>query len=120
MYNVNMKRCMKKLERNTIPYLYKEEIFKLIMDFVYAEKGIDTDKMNDKEFEKFLKSSIDREYEQFKKEKNKLKDYLSHYWYLLIKLDSYKYVSLNTFYETLANTFLKEKKELLLNSILTD
>ena len=79
MYNVNMKRCMKKLERNTIPYLYKEEIFKLIMDFVYAEKGIDTDKMNDKEFEKFLKSSIDREYEQFKKEKNKLKDYLSHY-----------------------------------------
>ena len=70
MYNVNMKRCMKKLERNTIPYLYKKEIFKLIMDFVYAEKGIDTDKMNDKEFEKFLKSSMDREYEQFKKEKN--------------------------------------------------
>lgn len=70
MYNVNMKRCMKKLERNTIPYLYKKEIFKLFMDFVYAEKGIDTDKMNDKEFEKFLKSSMDREYEQFKKEKN--------------------------------------------------
>ncbi|MBC6009324.1 MULTISPECIES: type II toxin-antitoxin system RnlB family antitoxin [Catenibacterium] len=37
-----------------------------------------------------------------------------------IELDSYKYVSLNTFYEILANTLLKEKKELLLNSILTD
>lgn len=28
-----------------------------------------------------------------------------------IELDSYKYVSLNTFYETLANNFLKDKKE---------
>lgn len=37
-----------------------------------------------------------------------------------IELDSYKYVSLNTFYETLANNFLKEKKEIVLNSILTD
>ena len=37
-----------------------------------------------------------------------------------IELDSYKYVSLNTFYETLANNFLKDKKEIVLNSILTD
>lgn len=55
-----------------------------------------------------------------RKKKIKLKDYLSHYWYLLIKLDSYKYVSLNTFYETLANNYLKEKKEIVLNSILAD
>ena len=37
-----------------------------------------------------------------------------------IELDSYKYVSLNPFYETLANNFLKDKKEIVLNSILTD
>lgn len=37
-----------------------------------------------------------------------------------IDLNSYKYVSLNTFYETLANKFLKDKKEIVLNSILTD
>lgn len=118
MYNINMRHCMKKLERHTIPYLYKEEIFKLIMDFVYAEKGIDIDKMNDKEFEKFLKSSMGREYEQFKKEE--LKDYLYHYWDLLIKSDSYNYVSLKTFCEILANDFFKDKKEIVLNYILTD
>lgn len=37
-----------------------------------------------------------------------------------IELDTYKYVSLNTFYETPANSFLKDKKEIVLNSILTD
>lgn len=37
-----------------------------------------------------------------------------------IELDTYKYVSVNTFYETLANNFLKDKKEIVLNSILTD
>ena len=49
------------------------------------------------------------------------------YWVLFackesgkIELDTYKYVLLNTFYETLANSFLKDKKEIVLNSILTD
>lgn len=37
-----------------------------------------------------------------------------------IDLNSHRYVSLNTFYETLANNFLKDKKEIVLNSILTD
>lgn len=37
-----------------------------------------------------------------------------------IDLNSYMYVSLNTFYETLANNYLKEKKEIVLNSILAD
>ena len=37
-----------------------------------------------------------------------------------IELDTYKYVSVNTFYETLSNNFLKDKKEIVLNSILTD
>ena len=32
-----------------------------------------------------------------------------------IDLNSYKYVSLNPFYETLANNFLKDKKEIVLN-----
>lgn len=59
-----------------------------------------------------------REYEQFKKEE--LKDYLYHYWDLLIKSDSYNYVSLKTFCEILANDFFKDKKEIVLNYILTD
>lgn len=37
-----------------------------------------------------------------------------------IELDTYKYVSVNTIYETLANIYLKDKKEIVLNSILTD
>lgn len=37
-----------------------------------------------------------------------------------IDLNSHRYGSLNPFYETLANNFLKDKKEILLNSILTD
>ena len=37
-----------------------------------------------------------------------------------IDLSSYKYVSLNAYYENLANNFLKDKKEIVLNSILTD
>lgn len=37
-----------------------------------------------------------------------------------IDLNSHRYVSLNSFYETLANNYLKEKKEIVLNSILTD
>ncbi|WP_418967519.1 type II toxin-antitoxin system RnlB family antitoxin [Catenibacterium sp.] len=37
-----------------------------------------------------------------------------------IDLNSHRYVSLNTFYETLANNNLKEKKEIVLNSILAD
>lgn len=37
-----------------------------------------------------------------------------------IELDTYEYVSVNTIYETLANIYLKDKKEIVLNSILTD
>lgn len=37
-----------------------------------------------------------------------------------IELDTYKYVSVNTIYETLANIYLKDKKEIVSNSILTD
>ena len=37
-----------------------------------------------------------------------------------IELDTYKYVSVNTIYETLANIYLNDKKEIVLNSILTD
>ena len=37
-----------------------------------------------------------------------------------IDLNSHRYVSLNAFYEILANNFLKDKKEIVLNSILTD
>lgn len=37
-----------------------------------------------------------------------------------IDLNSHRYVLLNAFYEILANNYLKEKKEIVLNSILDD
>lgn len=74
MFNVDMKRCMKRIQKKTIPGLYTVEIFELIMDLVYREKGIDDTKMSDEEFEKFLKSSMPREYEQMKQESEAFKE----------------------------------------------
>lgn len=74
MFNVDMKRCMKRIQKKTIPGLYTVEIFELIMDLVYREKGIDDTKMSDEEFEKFLKSSMPREYEQMKQESEDFKE----------------------------------------------
>lgn len=68
MYNVDMKRCMKRIQKKTIPGLYTEEIFELITDLVYREKGIDDTKMSDEEFEEFLKTSMPRKYEQMQQE----------------------------------------------------
>lgn len=73
MYNVDMKRCMKRIQKKTIPGLYAEEIFELITDLVYREKGIDDTKMSDEEFEEFLKTSMPREYEQMKQEADTFK-----------------------------------------------
>lgn len=76
MYNVDMKRCMKRIQKKTIPGRYTEEIFELIMDFVYREKGIDESKMSNEEFEEFLKSSMPKEYEQMKHESEEFKEML--------------------------------------------
>lgn len=74
MYNVDMKRCIKRIQQKTIPGRYTEEIFELIMDFVYREKAIDESKMSNEEFEKFLKSSMPKEYEQMKQKAEELKE----------------------------------------------
>ena len=68
MYNVDMKRCMKRFEK-TIPGVYQEEIFKLIMDAVYRKKGIDEDSVSNDKFEDFLKSSMPKDYPEMEKEK---------------------------------------------------
>lgn len=74
MYNVDMKRCMKRIQKKTIPGLYMEEIFTLIMDLIYHEKNIDKEEMSDGEFEEFLKSSMPKEYAQMKKEEEIIKE----------------------------------------------
>lgn len=74
MFNVDMKRCMKRIQKKTIPGVYTGEIFDLIMDIVYREKGIDDTKMSDEEFEEFLKSSMPQEYEQMKQESEAFKE----------------------------------------------
>lgn len=68
--NVDMRRCMRRIRKKTIPGLYAENIFRLIVDFIYNEKNIDDTKMSDEEFEEFLKSSMPCEYEKMKEEKD--------------------------------------------------
>ena len=76
MYNVDMDQCMRRFQQKTIPGIYQEPIFQLIMDFVYQEKGIHEDRMSDEEFEEFLKSSMPREYEQMKQERDSFEEML--------------------------------------------
>ena len=76
MYNVDMDQCMKRFQQKTIPGIYQEPIFQLIMDFVYQEKGIHEDRMSGEEFEEFLKSSMPREYEQMKQERDAFEEML--------------------------------------------
>ena len=68
MYNVDMKRIMKRFEKNTIPGIYREEIYGLVMAAVYQKKGIDEDSMTNEEFEEFPKSSMPRDYDEMKAE----------------------------------------------------
>ena len=68
MYNVDMKRCLKRFEKKTIPGTNREGIYELIMAAVYQKKGIDKDNMTNEEYEEFLKSSMPRDYDDMKAE----------------------------------------------------
>lgn len=76
MYNVDMKKCMKRIENKTIIGVAQENIFHLIMDTVYTKKGIDESQMSDEEFDEFYKSSDPRGYAEFQKEFQEFKDAL--------------------------------------------
>ena len=66
MYNVDMKRCQKRLEKNTIFGKKMENITRLIVSLVYSKKGIDVDNLNHEELDEFIKSSMPRDYEDMK------------------------------------------------------
>lgn len=68
MYNVDMKRCLKRFEKKTIPGTNREGIYGLIMAAVYQKKGIDKDSMTNEEYDEFLKSSMPRDYDDMKAE----------------------------------------------------
>ena len=68
MYNVDMKRCLKRFEKKTIPGTNREGIYGLIMAAVYQKKGIDKDSMTNEEYDEFLKSSMPRDYDHMKAE----------------------------------------------------
>lgn len=74
MYNVDMKKCFKRLQKETILGLAQENIFCLIMDTVYAKKGIDESKMRDEEFDAFYKSADPKGYAAFQESFQALKD----------------------------------------------
>ena len=79
LLNVDMNRCMKRIQTQTILGKYNAEIFKLIMDTVYQIKHIDTSKMSDGEYDDFLKSSMPPDYERMQQEK-KAFDEMLHEW----------------------------------------
>lgn len=79
LLNVDMNRCMKRIQTQTIPGKYTVEIYKFIMDIVYQIKHIDTSKMSDEEYEDFLKSSMPQDYERMQQEK-KAYDEMLHEW----------------------------------------
>lgn len=73
MYNVDMKRCMKRFEKRTIPGTNRESIYALIMAAVYQKKGIDEDSMTNEEYDEFIKSSMPRDYDDMKAELEEFK-----------------------------------------------
>lgn len=61
LYNVDMNKLQKKLMTRTQIGLCQENIFQLIMDLVYQQKGIDMDSMSDEEYDDFLKKTMSKE-----------------------------------------------------------
>ena len=68
MVNSDTKKIIKRMENRTILGLYRENIFQLIMQLVYTEKGIDVDSFEDDEFDDFMKSSVPQTYNEIKDE----------------------------------------------------
>lgn len=68
MFNVDMKKCLKRFQKETILGRAQYNIFQLVIDVVYHKKGIDSSKMTDDEYDEFLKSSDPHDYDQIKKE----------------------------------------------------
>lgn len=79
MYNVDTKKCIKRLREETIPGIAQENVFHLVTDTVYAKKGIDTSKMSDEEFDEFYKSADPKGYEEFTNEFQAFKDALENF-----------------------------------------
>jgi len=74
MYNVDMKKCMRRIKNQTIIGIAQEKIFHLVMDTVYAKKGIDMSQMSDEELDVFYKSADPRSYAELQKEFLTFKD----------------------------------------------
>lgn len=76
MYNVDIKKCIKRFHNKTILGLAQENVFCLIIDTVYAQKGIDESKMSDEEFDEFYKSADPKGYTEYKEKFQVFKDAL--------------------------------------------
>ncbi len=76
MYNVDIKKCIKRFHNKTILGRAQENVFYLIIDTVYAQKGIDESQMSDEEFDEFYKSADPKGYAEFKEEFQAFKDTL--------------------------------------------
>lgn len=68
MINLDTKRLTKRLARDTIPGVFQENVFSLIMYIVYQTKGINPDNMTDEEFDTFCESSDPKMHKEIKRE----------------------------------------------------
>ena len=76
LYNVDMAKLQKRLMKKCLIGIHQLDIFSLVKDLVYQEKGINPDAMSDEEYDEFMKETMSEEdyndiiqdAEQFKKE----------------------------------------------------
>lgn len=78
MYNVDLNKLMKKLQKKTLLGLSTENIFALITDLVYKTKNIDLDELSEEEYDEFIKSSMPFDYDDMKEEFRQFKETVEH------------------------------------------
>ncbi len=72
MVNLDTKKLSKRLTQETIPGVYQANICSLIMNIVYAKKGINPDEMSDEEYDEFIRSSDPKAYDEIQAELEEL------------------------------------------------
>ena len=68
MINNDTKKLIKQIDNDTIPGLFQENTFELIMHLVYTVKGIDLDALSDDEYDDFIKSADPQMYKEIREE----------------------------------------------------
>ena len=76
MYNVDIRKCMRRLYKKTILGVGQRNIDALIKGLVYAKKGLDLSNMSNDEYDEFLKSATPDVYAEANENMSELKDFV--------------------------------------------